>query len=208
MGLGNRGQEKARGKATRKTKMVMLLSLEGNNKTEKNYFSNFKDNKKFAINFSNGNYTDPVNMAHALIEDSRYETLDFKRGDKAYCIFDTDVDPLKQVEIDKAISICSPKHAEVILSNPCFEIWFLCHFTNSTKHYSTNDELLKVLKRIIPGYDKHVDIFDKIKNNTSIAITNSKQLDDHHLSIGKMPRTMDCNPSTEVYKIVEILIIY
>lgn len=183
----------------------MLLSLEGKNKTEKNYFSKFKDNKKFAINFSNGNYTDPVNMALALIKDSQYETLDFKHGDKAYCIFDTDVDPLKQLEIEKAISICLSRDAEVILSNPCFEIWFLCHFTDSTKYYSTNDELLKVLKRNIPEYDKNLDIFDKIKNNTNMAITNSKKLETHHLNLGKKPRDMDCNPSTEVYKIIEIL---
>lgn len=167
--------------------------------------SRARKSQKFAINFSNGNYTDPVNIANALIGSSMFKNLDFKNGDKAYCIFDTDVDPLKQPEIEKAISICLSKNAEVILSNPCFEMWFLCHFTDSTKYYSTNDELLKVLKRNIPEYDKNLDIFDKIKNNTSIAITNSKKLETHHLNIGRKPRDMDCNPSTEVYKIIEVL---
>lgn len=71
--------------------------------------------------------------------------LDLKSGDLVYAVFDTDVGKEKQIE--KTRKIAKNEKVGLILSNPCFELWLLMHFTFSTKSYSNNkavcDELMR-----------------------------------------------------------------
>lgn len=97
-----------------------------------------------------------------------------------------------------------------ITSNPCFELWFLMHFTLSSKPYavkgckSSADCLIDDLRKyeIFENYSKSIcSYFDEIIDKIETAIVNSKHLlenseekDKHHL-----------NPSTFVHELVIIL---
>lgn len=199
---------KKRGQVKRKRKPVILISTEGNNKTEEIYFNNFKRNKKYSIIYSKGNYTDPVNMVDTLQKDIKKMELQKRYGDLAYCIFDTDVDNSKQEQIDKALSKLQNKNTiiELIPSNPCFEIWYKAHFTDSTKSYCNNNELIKDLKKSIPNYQKNMDVYPTLCDKTNAAIKNTINMEEYHKKSNIGIYNIKANPSTQVYKIVKKLI--
>lgn len=120
----------------RKQKNKIIIAVEGKNKTEKLYFNNFDNGKKnYSISFAKGNYTDPLNLVKMLIEEMKKIGVDLSDGDRAYCIFDTDIEPIKNTVIKEA-----------------------------------------------------------------------KKLEKHQLENGKIIGTVEANPSTEIYKIVEELL--
>ena len=194
---------KSRNKVTRKRKPVILIATEGKNMTEKLYFNNFNRNKNYSIVFAKGNYTDPVNMVNSLIKDLKDRELNKKNGDIAYCVFDTDFDVHKQKEILIAKKKTKNLNIELIKSNPCFEIWFILHFSNSTKQYKSNEEVIKELKKYIPKYKKNTDVFAYLDNKRKNAIKNAKLLEKYHIELGRNIDYIECNPSSEVYKVFE-----
>ena len=198
--------QKGRFKKTRRRKNIILIGAEGKNKTEKNYFTDLsKDkNKDYVIHYAKGNYTDPCGIVNGIIQSIKQEELDFDNGDYAFYIFDTDVNKNKQKEIDIAIKKAKENHIEIIISNPCFEVWFLQHFRYSTKSYLSNEEVLKELNKYIENYDKSKSYYDLLKDKKDIALFNSIKLAKHHEELDCKQDSLSKNPSTDVYKIVEL----
>ena len=107
-------------------------------KTEVNYFNGFAKayrlNNIKAIPCETG--TDPVNIVEYAFEfGSNNSEIDY-----LFCVFDHD-DREKQCQqaIEKVKtyqSKCKHQRYEIILSTPCFEIWFLLHFHYSSKPHS------------------------------------------------------------------------
>ncbi|MDD4643395.1 MAG: RloB family protein, partial [Erysipelotrichaceae bacterium] len=143
-------EDKKRDTLTRKRKPLMFISLEGNNKTEKLYLKALnKDNNKYALIFTPGRESDPINM-HKSLKKTIKESFNEDDGDKAYCICDRDFEIYK---LDKLMKIRQDKTTEkkisVIVSNPCFEIWYLNHFIFYTKEMMSYKELEKTLCKYI-----------------------------------------------------------
>lgn len=196
---------KKRGQVSRKRKPVVLISTEGNNKTEEIYFNNYKKNKKYSIIYSKGNYTDSLNMVNTLKKQIKEMELQKRYGDCAYCIYDTDADITKQSKIDKALAKSNNTIIEMIPSTPCFELWYKLHFTNSTKSYSNSNELIRDLNTFIPNYQKNIDVYKIISDKTNIAIKNAISLEEYHKHLNIGIYDIKANPSTQVYKIIEKL---
>ena len=197
-------QPKARNSYQRNRKSIVLLSTEGKNKTETQYFKSIPS-LKHVIRFAQGNYTDPVNMMHALKKEFEELELETEMGDAAFCLVDSDVDPAKNSQLEKADSEAIDG-IKLVVSSPCFEIWYLCHFSASTRQYGSNDEVLRILKQHIPEYKKEMTgIREIIWNKTDTAIHNAKVLEQQCFEKGIKLHTVAFTPSTEVYKIVELL---
>lgn len=195
---------KIRNSGKRKQRRIVLIATEGNNKTEVNYFNNFS-NKDTRVVFVRGNETDPVKMTKHLCDDYVYHDLDSQLGDLAYCVVDGDVSKTKEKQILEADSIIK-KIGKVIVSNPCIEIWFLCHFINSTKQYLSSNEAIKRLKEFIPNYTKNDnEIYKLLKDNTNVAIQNAKYLEKYNHDNQHELHRYNNQPSTEIYKIVEAI---
>ena len=202
----NRKISNDRVRKVRKQKSKILIAVEGNNKTEKIYFNNFEDSKKnFDISYARGNNTDPLKLVQMLIKEIKDNDLDLLDDDMAFCIFDTDIDPNKNKVIDNAIKLANKNNNKIITSSPCIELWFLLHYEYSTASMS-NDEVIKKLKNYYPKYKKNINIYPDIKDKMDIAIKNAKKLEryqkDNNVKIG----TVEANPSTEIYKVIEYLI--
>lgn len=202
----NRKISNDRVRKVRKQKSKILIAVEGNNKTEKIYFNNFEDSKKnFDISYARGNNTDPLKLVQMLIKEIKDNDLDLLDDDMAFCIFDTDIDPNKNKVIDNAIKLANKNNIKIITSSPCIELWFLLHYEYSTASMS-NDEVIKKLKNYYPKYKKNINIYLDIKDKMDIAINNAKKLEryqkDNNVKIG----TVEANPSTEIYKVIEYLI--
>ena len=163
-------RDRSRNKYIRKSKRVVLVTYERENKTEKNYLSNFSGrNKDYIIKPVPGNETDPVNLIRQAIQKAKDLSLDLLEDDKAYCIFDADTKPQKNIQIDLAIKLAKENYIIPIVSVPCVELWFLLHYEYST------------------------------------AIKNSKKLERYQKQNNKKLQSVDANPYTEMYKLVEEL---
>ncbi len=190
----------------RKQKSKILIALEGKNKTEKTYFSNFEDGtKSYNISYAKGNNTDPLNLVQMLIKQIENMGLDLQDDDMAYCIFDTDTNPDKNKIINEAIQLAKKNNIKIITSSPCVELWFLLHYDYTTSNMS-NEEVIKRLKKFYPKYEKNVNIYPDIIKNLDKAIERAKKLEKYQLDNNRRIGTVEANPNTEFYKIVEYLI--
>lgn len=190
----------------RKQKSKILIAAEGKNKTEKTYFSNFEDGtKSYNISYAKGNNTDPLNLVQMLIKQIENMGLDLQDDDMAYCIFDTDTNPDKNKIINEAIQLAKKNNIKIITSSPCVELWFLLHYDYTTSNMS-NEEVIKRLKKFYPKYEKNVNIYPEIIKNLDKAIERAKKLEKYQLDNNRRIGTVEANPNTEFYKIVEYLI--
>ena len=190
----------------RKRKNKILIAVEGTNKTEKIYFSNFDDGKKtYTITIAKGNDTDPLGLIKLLSKEIDKRDIDLSNGDIAFCIFDTDVNTKKNKIIKDAINLAKEKGIRIITSTPCIELWFLLHFEYTTARLS-NNSVIKRLKKYLPKYEKNINIFPDIKDKVYEAIDRAKRLESFQLQNNKIISMVEANPNTEMYKIVEELI--
>lgn len=202
-----RATQKKRNTKSRKERPIILIQTEGKNQTEENYFKHFS-NSFLKITPIKGNYTDPINMTSQLIK--KFKNTYDANYDYAICFVDSDFAELKNKQIKEAdtkIKKSKCKNFSLIVSSPCFEIWFLCHYTCSDRKYINNDEVIQHLKEYIPDYEKNSTTFyPKLDNRINLAIKHSKKLEENRLKDGCIPHTVDFQPSTEVYKVFEDII--
>lgn len=202
----NRRISNDRVRKARKQKSKILIAAEGKNKTEKRYFSNFEDGKKsYNITYVRGNNTDPLKLVKMLIKEIDELKLDLQDDDVAYCIFDTDVDPNKNKIIEEAIQLAKKNNIKIITSCPCIELWFLLHYDYTTANMA-NEEVIKRLKEYYPKYEKSINIYPDIIKEIDSAIDRAKKLEKYQNDNNRRIGTVEANPNTEVYKIVEYLI--
>lgn len=189
----------------RHPKKTILIAVEGNNKTEKTYFSNFENGKKsYNITYARGNNTDPLNLVRMLIKEVNELKSELADEVESYCIFDTDTDPNKNKIIAEAIQLANRNNIKVITSTPCIELWFLLHYEYTTA-YMNNKEVIRKLKTHYPKYEKNVNLYSDIVENLESAIERAKILKSYQLNNNHIIGTVEANPNTEIYKIVERL---
>lgn len=156
-----------------KRKRVIVFAYEGkNNKTESQYFSHFSPtNNDYIIKAFPSGVTDPRNMVSTVKR--KRSRFDYHASeDLTYIFMDGDCDK-KKIDLINELKKKLPKDIKIILSNPCFEIWFLNHFALVGKEFLTNDEFFKELNKYIENYDKNKDYQPVLSGNLKTAIKNS-----------------------------------
>lgn len=94
----------------------------------------------------------------------------------------------------------------VLVSSPCFEIWFLCHYSASTRRYASYDEVRAELWKYHDGYEKNsVGMFETTKVKLSDAITNAERLKHACEENGYRLHTVEFAPSSEVGELAKKL---
>ena len=200
-----RGQKKARNSGSKKRKRIILICAEGDNKTETNYFKGIH-RQDVLIQFTHGNETDPEKMMERLLREAADRDMDPELGDRAYCLVDADVNPKKDMQIANADRVAdSSPIATQIVSNPCFEIWYYCHFRYSTRQYRSSNEAVEAFKKdCMESYSKErKDMFDALSDKIKTACQNAERLRAYHLDAGHRVHSADCQPSTEVDMVVK-----
>ena len=201
----NRKISSDRVRKARKQKSKILIAAEGKNKTEKTYFSNFENGKKpYNITYARGNNTDPLKLVKMLIKEIDNLKLDLQDDDIAYCIFDTDVDPNKNKIIEEAIQLAKTRNIKIITSSPCFELWFLLHYEYTTASMN-NEDVIKRLKSHYSKYSKNCNIYPVISSKTKIAYDSAKKLEKYQIDNSRNIKSVDANPHTDVYQIIDEL---
>lgn len=188
----------------RKTKSIVAIGCEGNNKTETNYFKNFIT-RDCIIKFSTGKHTDPIGMANDLVEFVKNNDIKAEYGDKIYLLIDTDINQNKQDQINDAKKICAENDIQLISSTPTFEYWYILHYEYTSKSYQSSNQVKKELKTFISNYSENMNVYNIINDKTDVAILNAKKVEKYHEENGQIIDSEASNPHTSVYKVVEEL---
>ena len=208
-----KGQEIQRGRNKRHTKPVVIIVCEGK-VTEPKYFGNFKGrHKPIKIEIVKGaagkNYDALIKEADRAVHK---HVIDTDGSYSVWCVSDVDVDhntpgnySTRNDQLKKYVAEAKSRKFEVALSNPCFELWFLLHFTPNPGYMRDYDAVKKELSVGLPNYQKNSDVYSLLAANQATAIDNAKSLE----QIQKQNKTdlMDVtvNPYTSVWKLVEAI---
>jgi len=92
--------------------------------------------------------------------------------------------PIEEFKSYRAQIIQNYSNIEIIVNNPCLEIWFLLHYEKTSKCFEKCSKSINVLKTYLPDYVKkqvyltkqNNDIYLKLKPNLKKAIENAKLL--------------------------------
>jgi hypothetical protein len=210
---------KPRGKANKPVKPVMHIFCEGA-KTEPFYF------KGYLNRFHSGNRRLKVveieeskkNTPVQLVEEAVKLKKESPENDVFWTVYDREStqkysDALHQKALNKAVS----HGIKTALSNVCFEIWILLHFTDSTAPYQNYDDLIRnssltnELKELgIEKYDKaDQGLFLKICNNIPEARERAKKMNAAAVRSASEKITENSphllNPFTQVHELLDAI---
>jgi len=207
--LEKRGQQK------RKIKPVILIITEGS-KTEPMYFDNFRTRQnnidvRIVGNKSDGARTDYDHLLDKAVAYKKEEQISIEYGDSTWIVADGDIDFKTQGALDTknkkllhSREKARSKDIEIIISNPCFEFWYLLHFMYSTKHFNDYRSVQAELNKYIPNYEKSKDIYSQLSPYTGKATEHAKRIEKSHINNGySLPFGLDVSPYTDVYKLIE-----
>lgn len=198
-------RDRQRNRNNRRSKRVILVAYEGENKTEKYYFESFNErDKNYIIKAVPGSETDPINLVKQTIKKSSQLGLSLKEDDMAFCIIDTDTNPQKNQQIKEAVELANTRNISVITTSPCIELWFLLHYEFTTA-YMSNDDAMKRLCKHYKKYAKNVNMYPILKDKIKVACDNAKRLEKYQLDNDQVIKSVEANPHSDVYQIIEEL---
>ena len=215
-----RGKIERRGSKPRRTKPVILIVTEGE-KSEPKYFEHFRTRQnnvevRVVPNSKNGGKTDYLNLIRKASRICKDDDLSPKSGDSVWIVADGDVNyqaadaiKKKNAALTQARATAEKEAYSLLISNPCFELWYLLHLRYTTAHLPDYDAVKKALEQAgIKDYEKHNDLYEQLVSETIEAIKRAKRLEAHQVENGfTLPLGLDANPFTEVYRLVEKLTI-
>ncbi len=205
----NRSGPPRRRSPHRPLKTAVLLVCEGK-ETERNYFDQLKREdairERFAITVQKGKGGSPEAVAKYAVERKDNSNVKF---DEVWCVMDVE-DANQRASLDKALTILQKNNIKACLSNPAFEVWLLSHFERTAKMFNNCDAVIARLgkcwqKEFSTGYDKSDRaIYRRVSDRTNTAIENAMSVREKHHGMDKP--AADCNPCTEVYRLVKHLL--
>ena len=203
---GRSFSSKKRNKQSRKEKPMIIITAEGRNETEAQYFNNFRTaDCPYIIKFHKaGHLTDPTKLAESIRKRWGKEEANVRTGDMAFVIVDLDNKESKAKEIQQLGA--RNRVEKFIVSNPCFEVWYLLHYEYSTRSYMNADAVMRELKKHYPQYEKTSDMYQLLMDRMSEAIVNAEKLENYHNTEKHANTDVKCNPYTDVHKLVKMLI--
>lgn len=184
------------------------IAIIGEGQTEWYYFNSLRTIMKYPFKL------EPGLPRHSDVETMLKLALKYKREDFNYviCLIDMDVIKSNSTERKKYLNSKSKKEYKGIIfieTYPCTEFWFLLHFIpdNPRRLYSNYDDLLKELRKYIPGYEKtkkflKKDLMEFLNKYGDLnrACKNAKKLCDMSKETPE-----DAIAYSEIYKLIDLL---
>lgn len=185
---------------------TFLLVVEG--PTEKIYFSDVKTNSHIpgvTITPKIAKHSDLNSILKTAI--SEFDTGVY---DSVWCVFDRDtiVSNGMSEELTDQYNKALEKGIHFADSMPAFEVWFLLHFAMPAQFYSSQDSVIKELRKHIPDYDKDqrwlssACLYTKLKPHLEEAMNKAVELDKK-----KESSENDTATISHVYKLFEELLV-
>jgi len=193
------------------TKSVAII---GEGETEWFYFDSLRITCCYPFKVAPG-FPKHSDIKHILKLVESY--LNEQQYDFIVCLFDMDrllQQPSEMQRYTKAKKKYGAKkyagRVMFIETNPCTEFWFLLHFLPNVvcKEYNSNKELLRDLKKHMPGYEKTKQYF--IKTNLYKYLTEHGDLERAVQNSEKLCQLCQASPEdlkaySEIHKVIELL---
>lgn len=179
----------------------VLLVCEGS-VTEKEYFRDLRALGRIPVTFEFVTGMGPKALVDSAIEKKLQAESLSKRTKDSFDIYDSvwvifDVDEHPHILDSKKRAL---KHGiRLAISNPCFELWVLLHFSDQ-RRCILRDKVQKLCRKYIKGYKKRLpcsELFPQL----SAAIQRAQNLRDWHST----RMTDGENPSTDVDQLVQFI---
>ena len=180
----------------------VLILCEG--ETERNYFQAIKEDPDYKQALSAiqaqivaAKNPTPEHVVSEALKRAKREASQGNPYDQVWVVFDHDHHAHRNVAYVKA----ERAKCGIGFSAIAFEMWYLLHFVKSARPFSNGDELIAVLKKHYPNYEKaQQNDFLNLKDKLTDAIENAewlrKQVFQEHESIPNH------NPWTDVDRLV------
>jgi len=177
----------------RRYRKLFLVAVEGS-KTEPQYFALLNTgNAVVRVECIPGEHaTSPPQVLERL--KARIKKTALRKNDEAWLVVDKDDWTEEQLVPLFAWSQTSEQNG-FALSNPKFEYWLLLHFEDAT--VSSSRQCSERLERLLPGYDKGIDVRKFTDDRIEAAIERAKTRDTPPCA--DWPRSF----GTTVYRLVE-----
>jgi RloB-like protein len=145
-----------------------------------------------------------VGVPHTLLSLAKREKVEregdeLAEHDQFWIVFDRDEHP----KVQEVISEAAQSGIGVAFSNPCFEMWLILHFQDSTKHIERR-EAAKLLRKYMQNYEKEPDVVLLFDNDYALfpaAKDRAQKLLEQHQRDGKPL----ANPVSTVFGLVDCI---
>ena len=139
-----------------------------------------------------------VHRAKQYLKDRRPRRAD-PDFDEIWCVFDKDAHP----NLAQAINEAGQSEIEVVVSNPCFELWLVLHAREQTAWIDRHAvQRLASTLGLADGKRIPVTARQALVEGFETARQRARALDERHAGNGSPPRE---NPSTDVWRLVDRL---
>ena len=129
--------------------------------------------------------------------------INTKYGDSVWCVFD--VDNHSNTTLEKAVRYAENVKVNTVISNPCFELWYLLHYIYTTRYFKDCDDVIRILNSYLSGYSKEKDYNSQLSSNLNKALEHSERLIDYHIQQGNNLFLRESNPVTHVKNLAKYL---
>lgn len=149
----------------------VFILVEG--RTEETYLRHLKERGcNYSVHIERFNGNQPLKMVKRCSARFKEKGMHRIDGDRAFCVFDVDNNPLEDLE--KALEYALKHDISVIISNPCFEAFFLLHFVETVP--LENAQYIKsVTAQYIEGYCETMDCWKKLLDQKEKAIRRARK---------------------------------
>ena len=195
-----------------------ILVVGEGKRTEYNYFATFAPHCKRAnapaiVPRQPRQTGSPVTIVREAVRIRENDKdFDARQGDRCYCLLDVEPhDTEKAPLLNEASELAEQNGIHILLSNPSFEFWLLCHVANASSLkalLASPQEADKALRRIF-GVGKNElnadeNRFHRLVERAGAAASAAREIHcQHHAAVPDIRRA---NPSTTVYLLVEYLL--
>ncbi|MBQ7701512.1 MAG: RloB domain-containing protein [Candidatus Methanomethylophilaceae archaeon] len=173
----------------------VFILVEG--KTEEIYINHLKvRGSNYSLHVERFNGNQPMKMVKRCIARFKEKGMSKKDGDLAFCVLDVDDNTVD--ELIDANDYAVRHGVRMIISNPCFEVFFLLHYVEKVQ-MKTCKELKSDLTGYIKGYTETKDCWHILHNKKNRAVERARAfrgLDD----------IKDGNPGTNIWLLFDELL--
>lgn len=143
----------------------------------------------------------PLTLVERAIAARQETQRDAARGrgrayDEVWCMFDRDIHP----NIPEALDLAGRNGVDVVMSNPCIELWFILHFEDQTAAIDRHPAQRRSAELL--GCEKNLTVAatDRLYAQHDEARRRGQALDVKHDGDGSPPRS---NPSSDIWRLID-----
>lgn len=149
----------------------VFVLVEG--RTEEIYINHLKERGcNYSLHVERFNGNQPLKMIKRCASRFRERGMNRKDGDLAFCVFDVDDNTLE--DLVQASEYAEKHHIYLVISNPCFEIFFLLHFRDKLPLNSAPDTKALVCEHI-KGYTETMDCWHILLKKKDKAVERTRR---------------------------------